>query len=486
MNTWKLKIDKFLSKYSFFVFAIITLLIILYRVPFWDETHAFEIARLKLSEILALTRIEGHGALWYLIIKPFSSLKLYPYSMLIINWLFCLGAIFILWEKAPFSPIVKTLITFSVPFLLYFAPVARCYSIGILLLFIICSLYNIRFKKPLLFASLIGLAANTSILVAICSFFIGLLFLQDISIEIKNKKLQKKNLFLTILIFLGFSLLLLSQLINGRKAELEYETLFFAYFLDFVAFPQNTNILASVYRIIGTISVYTFAFLSFKHERKGLFFIFGSYLTLTLLFLNIYSGSQWNHFFYFIYFVIFAWVFGEKILKNKFAYFLFIAILFLSLFPKAILKTGKFDYIYNSNSKKIANHIIQNENYSKFKLYTLEWWSDIAPGATTYLAQKNIYIYDYHNNKRNSFASIKNIFNAKHEPIDFDYFYQNMDKNGYLISANALFKQKFKNLTVYIMPNGDYILTTKNKKYLLKQIEKMNNIDIYFYKISEI
>ena len=406
--------------------------------------------------------------------------------MLIINWLFCVGAIYVLWKKAPFSPFVKTLITFSTPFLYYFAPVARCYSIGILLLFLICATYNERFKKPLLFATLIGFCANTSVLACIGSFFIGLLFLFDVYFEFKNKSPSKKNLLLIILIFFVSALFLLVQLINGRKAELEFEGLFFSYVLDFILFPKNAPILASVYRVVGTILVYTIAFLAFKFEKRGLFFIFGSYLTLTLLFLNIYSGSQWNHFFYFVYFIVFSWIFGEKILKNKFAYFLFISILFLSLFPKAILKIGRFDYIYDSNSKKIANHIIENDNYAKSKLYILEWWSDIAPGATVYLAKKNIFIYDYHNRKRNSYESLKDIFYMKDELIDFDYFYQNMDKNSYLISANSLLKQKFTNLIVTKMPNGDYIFKTPTKKYILKQIEKLDNIDVFFYKISEI
>ena len=42
------------------VFSIITLIISLLRIPFWDETHAFEIARLNIFEILYMTRIEGH------------------------------------------------------------------------------------------------------------------------------------------------------------------------------------------------------------------------------------------------------------------------------------------------------------------------------------------------------------------------------------------------------------------------------------------
>ncbi len=486
MNTIKNKIDNYLSKYSFFIFTIITFLIILNRVPFWDETHAFEIARLKLSEIFYITRIEGHTALWYLILKPFSSLKLYPYPMLFINWLFALGAIFILWKKAPFSPTIKTLITFSVPFLQYYATVARCYSVGILFLFLICAFYKERFKRPLLFASFMGIAANTSVLAAIGTFFMGLLFLFDAIMEIKNKTFSKKNLIYIVLIFLFSALLLITQLIGIRKPELEFETLFFASFLDFTIFPKNTNLIPALLRITTTIAVYTFAFLSFKHEKRGLFFIFGTYLTLTLMFLNIYSGSQWNHFFYFIYFIIFAWIFGEKILKNKLAHTLFFIILFLFLFPMAVFKTGKLDLANESKSQKIANYIIQNKNYSNSKLYILEWWSDVAPGATTYLAQKNVFIYDYHNRKRNSFESLKNIFYMRNEPIDFDYFYQNMDKNGYLISADSLLEQKFVNLIVQILPDNNYIFKTPTKKYLLKQIDKIDNTSVFFYKIYEI
>ena len=58
MNTLKAKINNYLSKNCIFIFAIVTFLIMLNRVPFWDETHAFSIARLKLEEIFYITRIE--------------------------------------------------------------------------------------------------------------------------------------------------------------------------------------------------------------------------------------------------------------------------------------------------------------------------------------------------------------------------------------------------------------------------------------------
>ena len=142
--------------------------------------------------------------------------------------------------------------------------------------------------------------------------------------------------------------------------------------------------------------------------------------------------------------------------------------------------------IYDSNSKQIANHIIKNENYRNSKLYTLEWWNDVAPGSTGYLAKNNIFIYDLHNRKRNSFESIKDIFDLKYEPINFDDFYENMDKNSYLIATGILLNQTFISMLVESKPNGDYIFTTKKRKYHLKLIEKLDFKKVSFYKIYEI
>ena len=148
-------LNHYFEKYGIILFAIVTLIITLTRTPYWDEAHSFDIASMKLNEIFQLTRIEGHTLIWYLLLKPFTNLNLYPYPMLLLNWFICLLAIIVLFKRAPFNPITKILIAFSVPFSLYFAPVARCYSIGILFLFLICSLYKQRFKKPYLYSFLI-------------------------------------------------------------------------------------------------------------------------------------------------------------------------------------------------------------------------------------------------------------------------------------------------------------------------------------------
>ena len=82
------KTNKYLGLFSPLAFILLTLIIAIFRMPFYDETHALIISQMSLGEIFQLSRIEGHPVLWYLILKPFSSLNLYPYSLAIINWIF--------------------------------------------------------------------------------------------------------------------------------------------------------------------------------------------------------------------------------------------------------------------------------------------------------------------------------------------------------------------------------------------------------------
>ena len=67
--------------------------------------------------------------------------------MIFINWFFCVFALVVMWKKAPFNIFEKSLITFGVPFLFLWGSVARCYSIGILFIFLALSIYKERFEK---------------------------------------------------------------------------------------------------------------------------------------------------------------------------------------------------------------------------------------------------------------------------------------------------------------------------------------------------
>ncbi len=118
---------------SLLLWVTVTLIRVFNHSPWYDEAHAWTIAQeLNLIEIIRLMRIEGHTFIWYLLLMPFAKTNfMYPYSMLLLNWLFCFIAILILWLKSPFNNWIKFLISFSFPFLALYPVVARCYAIGI-------------------------------------------------------------------------------------------------------------------------------------------------------------------------------------------------------------------------------------------------------------------------------------------------------------------------------------------------------------------
>ncbi|MDO5437628.1 MAG: hypothetical protein Q4F80_05470, partial [bacterium] len=135
-----MKEERIVKYLSLFVFALITLFLLFKIPPFWDVAHSWLIAKeFGLSDLFFhIEKRDGHLFIWHLLQMPFAKNNFfYPYPAYFLNWLFCMGALIIFWNKAPFSNLTKMLFTFSYPVLWYFAPVARCYSIGLLFLFLI-------------------------------------------------------------------------------------------------------------------------------------------------------------------------------------------------------------------------------------------------------------------------------------------------------------------------------------------------------------
>ena len=112
--------------------------------------------KLVCIEIIKLMRAEGHCFIWYYILKP---LPIYnPDSFILIKLLsafFAVISIGIIWFKSPFNNLEKFLITFSYPMLLSYPVLARPYSMGIMLLFILAALFQKRLEHPVLFSTLI-------------------------------------------------------------------------------------------------------------------------------------------------------------------------------------------------------------------------------------------------------------------------------------------------------------------------------------------
>ena len=109
-----------------------------------DELHAWDIASiLNPVEIIKLMPAEGHTFIWYYLLKPFTYFGFdFVYCLKYINWVFMLGAIYLVLRYSPFNIFIKTLIIFSYPFLNLYPVYGRPYGLGIFLLLILTVFFN--------------------------------------------------------------------------------------------------------------------------------------------------------------------------------------------------------------------------------------------------------------------------------------------------------------------------------------------------------
>ena len=199
---------------SLILFCILTIPKLLHHFPWFDEAHSWTLAQdMTFYNFIDIIRKEGHFILWYLALMPFAKLNLgYPYSMLFLNWCFYFIAICILWKKAPFNNVIKIIITFGWVSLNYFPIVARCYALGVLGLFILCSLYKKQFEKPILYSVIMVLAAHTTLLNAFTVVPFGFIYLYNL---IKNKDRLTKRHTISVLILLTGAVLWIYPFIDG-------------------------------------------------------------------------------------------------------------------------------------------------------------------------------------------------------------------------------------------------------------------------------
>ena len=151
MNTEK-KADRVLDPFGQIVlilYLLASLVLIFFHEPWEDELQAWCIAQeLSIPEIFHQMRYEGHFALWYLLLKPFSFAGM-PVTMLnLLSWLLCAAAAGIFLSGRGFGKTAKVLILFSCPLLYWFTAVARNYALIPPALALLACCYPVRLKKP--------------------------------------------------------------------------------------------------------------------------------------------------------------------------------------------------------------------------------------------------------------------------------------------------------------------------------------------------
>lgn len=483
------KIDKLVGKLAPFAFILITFLYVLFRIPFFDEAHAYIISQFPLNQIFELTRIEGHSALWFLILKiiTFKS-SFYPYTMLFFNWICSSLLILFIWKYFPFNNFIKFLLTFNSITLSYYSAVARPYTLGILLFFIIVYMYKekICYKKPVIFTFLMVFCGYLSILLALGVFGIFCLFIYDI---IKEKsyslfKNPKKDIIMIFSISFISLIILFLQLYNPDIPQMKQSWEIYGFYLSVVhllfkpfLIHQDSNYLQILFNFVCEISLYI-SFITFLIKtRKAAIYLIFTFISLTLFFLKIYTGGIWHYYLYFI-FLIAAYILEFEKLKNqKLMNFFLTFILILLMNPYSLFLNG-YEEATNTKCYKSLLMEVEKVNNDNTKLYTLDTFSPIGMGLVPYFVKKNIDIYDLKGNKLNSFEHNKEIFTTK---LDSEIFIKSLNKN----KKNLLLTTD-KN-TLKTIGRGQHIKYEDEKcKFNLDRIYENKDLYLEIYEIKPV
>jgi len=451
--------------FSIVLWGVITLIRIMHHSPWYDEAHAWLIAQeLNIVEIIREMKVEGHTFLWYLVLMPFAKSNfMYPYSMLLLNWLFCFIAILILWLKSPFNNWIKFLISFSFPFLVVYPVLARCYAIGIMLLFSITAMEKDKLNHPNWYALLLILCANTSVMAIVGATVFGLIFIYDL---LKNKK---KVLIPFTIMGLGALLVLFQLLGSDTKAHIEMP-MNISFFSNLII--SNIYINLILIAIIGLILT-----IFYVKNRVFPIFLVSSYLVLFLM--NcIFMGTIWNHFFYYIYFIISCWVLKDNYKILKYDYVVSSLLIFIS-FLLIFYRAGNYFYSHiMTNNSKYSASIIKNDNNlrgANFILHNFEGY-ELYP----YLKFLDIDFINYCSDEKFNYDS-KTFYNSEYcnalnLQMKVDFYGDKFDK---------LLKDNKKNFVLEKENLNNIVLPVYGKNYnivfkLYKKIKK----DLFIYSVE--
>ena len=397
----------------------------------WDESHAWMLAKfMNFTNWKNIVSTEGHPLFWYLLLMPFAKTNFhYPYPMYLINYIFCLLSLFVLWKKAPFNNIIKIIITFSGIFLSFYAISARNYTIGILGLFIIASLYkHAQTKRPVLYASAIALTIHTHILAAFGALSFALIFFLKTVQNHKNLKLH--NIIISFLIILLSCAFFVYPFLNGYSNP---QNLYFA--------PPGLFRLADFCsRHIFIFVCYILSVISFAYVYKDKFskiFYLSTFALLLMMFQYFYSGVVHHYLFFTIYLILSLWIAEiETTARTKNQIIPFVLLACILLFPI----NRDLKYMFPSNIKPMINYINNEQSFE---------------GKNLYLAENIRYALPYISEKIHS----KDLCSLK----DFSW---------------QTYAQRCQDVDISILPNESLILT-KSILYKIPMIASYNGVYLY-------
>lgn len=239
-------------------FVAVNATLLYYHEPWRDEAQSWLIARdLPFIKIPAQMYYEGHPCLWHLLVALPAKLGLPYLSQNILSFLIMTATVLLFVFFAPMSNLFKAVFCLS-PACTYFFPViARNYCLIPLFMVLLALMYPKRFEWRYRYCLVIALLVQTHVVMLATAFFIALMYMIEVLLYIKQKKLP----YLYPLVLPAISALLLGfQLFVGpgdRKntyyAPVAYKDTTTAIISRFFGTDESISLIIAVLLIAVTI-----------------------------------------------------------------------------------------------------------------------------------------------------------------------------------------------------------------------------------------
>ncbi|WP_284653706.1 hypothetical protein [Flavobacterium terrisoli] len=174
------------------IYFVVSFVGILHHELWLDEAHHYLLARDSNSfiELIQNTRYEGHPILWNTLLYGLTRFTLNPFWMQFLHILISTMVVFLFLRKAPFNWTFKALFIFGYFMIFEYNLISRNYILGVLFLFLACSVFEKRKEKFVLLCVYLALASNVHLMFSVIAFalFLSILYENNQSRQLFSKQ----------------------------------------------------------------------------------------------------------------------------------------------------------------------------------------------------------------------------------------------------------------------------------------------------------
>jgi len=403
------------------IFFLVGLFLIQSHEMWRDELQAWLIARdsKTILDLFYNLKYEGHPGLWHLLLYPLTRIFSSPVAMQYLHLCIATTSVLILCKFSPFTFYEKTGLSFSY-FLFYeYSLISRNYSLGVLLIFILCSLYPARRRNLITIALIALLLSHTSILGVIISITLGSSFILEYLFFNRNDWIAggHSKFWAALIVFIFGVVTAIAQIKPPTDSgfatawHLSYElaqakTLLGVIADAYLPVPNfdlhywNTRFFSNsfTFGVLSIFCIFIFSLSLIGRPIAALFYILST-LGLLLFFYAKYIGYMRHHGFLFICLVAALWIAPSSnkikcLSKNQFFNLLItvarkLFIIIIAMQAVAGVSAAYLDWRYTfSQAKNVSSYILLNKMQD---LVIISEWSPPAIGVVGYLNANSVY-----------------------------------------------------------------------------------------------